>query len=214
MIKVKENLKIGLFGTRAKYIETAIKEFKFQYQILDDISKIDNTFNLALGSGVYDILKKEILNIPKYGIYGIHESLLPEGKGHAPLHWTILSGKKILTFTLFKMAEKIDTGSLVCHYNKVIDPLDTIYELERKRIEGIKKCSHIFFEELSQGIVVLREQTGMSTYNPKRTKESSMLDANKPLIELWDQIRVCHNEEYPAYFEHNGKKIYLRHDVV
>ena len=103
MIKVKENLKIGLFGTRAKYIETAIKEFKFQYQILDDISKIDNTFNLALGSGVYDILKKEILDIPKYGIYGIHESLLPEGKGHAPIHWTILSGKKILTFTLFKI---------------------------------------------------------------------------------------------------------------
>ena len=81
MIKVKEKLKIGLFGTRAKHIETVIKEFKFQYhQILEDISKLDHTFNLALGSGVYDIVKKEILDIPKYGFMVYMKLFYQRGK--------------------------------------------------------------------------------------------------------------------------------------
>jgi hypothetical protein len=41
-----------------------------------------------------------------------------------------------------------------------------------------------------------------------------MIDVNKPLIELWDQIKVCHDEEHPAYFKPHWEKIYLDHNAV
>ena len=33
------------------------------------------------------------------------------------------------------------------------------------------------------------------------------------LIDLWDNIRICDNEKYPAYFYIEGKKITLKYEV-
>jgi hypothetical protein len=37
---------------------------------------------------------------------------------------------------------------------------------------------------------------------------------NKPLKDLWDDIRVCDNEKFPAYFIVEGKIIYLKYKVA
>ena len=47
-------------------------------------------------------------------------------------------------------------------------------------------------------------------YNKKRVPEDSLIDVNKPLIELYNKIRSCDQENYPAYFELEGKKVKVR----
>ncbi len=48
----------------------------------------------------------------------------------------------------------------------------------------------------------------------KRTPEDSELDGNKTLFDLWNHIRICDNNRYPAYFIYNNKKIILKYEVI
>ena len=59
------------------------------------------------------ILKKEILNIPKYGIFNIHSSLLPDYKGLMPTFWVLKNKEKITGVSLYKLTEGIDNGPIV-----------------------------------------------------------------------------------------------------
>ena len=49
---------------------------------------------------------------------------------------------------------------------------------------------------------------GESFYR-KRTRDDDRLDASKPLENLFDQIRVCDPDHYPAWFELRGRKYKL-----
>ena len=58
------------------------------------------------------ILKKNILDIPKY-VIGIHPSLLPKYRGAAPINWVLINGEKQTGVTTFIMNEKIDAGNIL-----------------------------------------------------------------------------------------------------
>ena len=45
-------------------------------------------------------------------------------------------------------------------------------------------------------------------YNKKRVPEDSKID----IKELYNKIRSCDQENYPAYFELDGKKVKIRLD--
>lgn len=59
------------------------------------------------------IIKQEILDIPKYGIINIHPSLLPKYRGPSPIKQTILEGDKITGISLIKTALKMDAGEII-----------------------------------------------------------------------------------------------------
>src|SRR6266496_1733341 len=53
-----------------------------------------------------------VLDAPKRGVLGIHPTLLPAGRGRAPIPWAILKGLKQTGVTLFKLDAGIDTGPI------------------------------------------------------------------------------------------------------
>ena len=62
--------------------------------------------------GWYWIIDENVLNkIPK-GIFGIHNSLLPKYRGHAPLVWSMLNGDETVGASLFQIEEGMDTGKI------------------------------------------------------------------------------------------------------
>ena len=61
--------------------------------------------------------------------------------------------------------------------------------------------------------MVLRNQTGNGSNHKKRIPSNSELDINKPLEELWDHIRVCDNDNYPAFFYIHNKKVTLKYEI-
>jgi methionyl-tRNA formyltransferase len=63
--------------------------------------------------GWSQIAGAEILSAPKRGVLGIHPTLLPEGRGRAPIPWAILKGLKATGVTLFKLDNGVDTGEIV-----------------------------------------------------------------------------------------------------
>ena len=56
------------------------------------------------------ILRKNVLDLPRLGCINIHSSLLPRWRGAAPIQRAILAGDPISGITTMYMAEKLDAG--------------------------------------------------------------------------------------------------------
>jgi methionyl-tRNA formyltransferase len=215
VIKIDTNkkLNIGILGFRHQLLTDIIEQYDIEYSLLNSYTEINDKYDLILMSGVHYIVPEQYLDLPKYGIFGFHESTLPEGRGSAPIYWAVKTNRINFTVSLFKADKDIDRGNIVLQSNIGIDKLDTYETLSIKRNEVIQQALKSFLDELSEGYIVLREQTGNSSYTKKRNASDSLLDSSKSLNELWDSIRVCDNINFPAYFMIEGKKIYITYKV-
>lgn len=209
--KPLSKIKFGLIGFRSHLVEDLLSSKSLTYQYITEDTPIDSTFDLVFGSGVYNILSKEIITTPTYGCYFIHESPLPEGRGHAPIQWTIENNRPNFTLSLFKVLPGVDDGGIVYQHNVGIDNFDSVNTIEKKRQQGIIECFNVFLEELKEGIIVIRKQTGKSSYYKKRSPQDSKLTSITNLSQFWQELRMCDNEKYPAFFELEGKKIFLKY---
>ena len=59
------------------------------------------------------ILKRELLDIPRYGCINVHASLLPRWRGAAPIQWALIEGDKETGVTAMQMSEGLDTGDIL-----------------------------------------------------------------------------------------------------
>lgn len=86
------------------------------------------------------IIKRNILQIPKYFVIGSHPTQLPFNRGRHPLHWLITLGIKDSYMSLFKIDEGIDSGNILiqeyfsCNYDYGIN---NVYE---EMINACKKA--------------------------------------------------------------------------
>ena len=93
--------------------------------------------------------------------------------------------------------------------------MDTYKILENKRQIGLQECFNSFLQEIKTGVVVLREQSGLGNYQTKRSpKDSELTKQIYSLEDLWENIRICDNDKFPAFFKLNDKKVILKYEVV
>ncbi len=78
------------------------------------------------------ILPKEILEIPKFGSWNAHASLLPRWRGAAPIQWSLMEGDEFTGVGIIKMNEGLDTGDLLLEEKIKIDNTDNLNTLSKK----------------------------------------------------------------------------------
>ena len=78
------------------------------------------------------ILPKEILEIPKFGSWNAHASLLPRWRGAAPIQWSLMKGDEFTGVGIMKMDEGLDTGDLLLEKKIKIDDNDNLNTLTSK----------------------------------------------------------------------------------
>lgn len=63
----------------------------------------------------HTLFKSELFSIPKFGMFMLHEGITPEYRGlHTPA-WALLRGEsEYIGYTLLRIDEGIDTGSILC----------------------------------------------------------------------------------------------------
>ena len=59
------------------------------------------------------ILRKNVLEIAKYGCVNVHASLLPKYRGASPIQWAVINGEKETGITIMQMDSGIDTGDII-----------------------------------------------------------------------------------------------------
>ena len=73
----------------------------------------DKSIDILFVIGWSQIVGKDLLKIPKIGTFGIHPTLLPIGRGRAPIPWAIIKNLKYTGATLFKIDVGVDSGEVV-----------------------------------------------------------------------------------------------------
>jgi len=201
---------VQLIGTRADQLEPIVSRLGCQAQIIERPEDQSPDADICLASGVHYIIKPHLLRITRLGIWGFHETRLPEGRGSAPLQWTVLNGRKELTVSFFELIEKFDSGRLLGQLSSIITTCDLLEDLRKKAtalsIRLLEEKLLAFLEGRLQPI----SQEGNASRYRKRDPSDSCLDLDSTLRELWDIIRVCDNEAYPAWLEMEGQKFILK----
>lgn len=61
----------------------------------------------------FRMLPESVWDMPPYGTFNVHASLLPQYRGAAPINWAIINGEKKTGVTTFFLDHKIDTGRMI-----------------------------------------------------------------------------------------------------
>ena len=71
------------------------------------------------------ILKKNILELAKYGCVNVHASLLPKYRGASPIQWAVINGEEETGITIMQMDPGIDTGDIILQEKIKLAPDET-----------------------------------------------------------------------------------------
>ncbi|MDR0794497.1 MAG: methionyl-tRNA formyltransferase, partial [Tannerella sp.] len=61
----------------------------------------------------FRILPEAVWDMPRYGTFNLHGSLLPQYRGAAPINWAVIHGEKETGVTTFYLTHGIDTGRII-----------------------------------------------------------------------------------------------------
>ena len=86
------------------------------------------------------ILKKPVLEIPKYGCINIHHAPLPEYKGMMPTFWQMFHGNDKVGLTIHYMAEKVDEGDALLQSELPIAPKECLDSVIKRAKRHAAHC--------------------------------------------------------------------------
>ncbi|NVN98476.1 MAG: formyltransferase, partial [Geobacteraceae bacterium] len=79
-----------------------------------------------------NMIKPEVLEIPKSGAFNLHGSYLPKYRGRVPINWAVINGESETGATLHYMVEKPDAGDIVDQEKVEITFIDTAHDVFAK----------------------------------------------------------------------------------
>ena len=155
----------------------------------------------------FRILPKEVFEIPKFGSFNLHGSYLPKYRGAAPIQWTLINGDEETGLTTFKLAEKVDTGNIYLQEKVKINPDDNFESLhDRMSLIGADLVYKTVTMIENGSFNLQAQDDSLASPAPKISKETCLIDWNKPASEIHNLIRGL--SPHPvAYFLHNSKVI-------
>lgn len=157
------------------------------------------------------LISQEIIEIARYSI-NVHPTLLPKYRGYRSGPYIIINGEDKTGVTVHFITEDMDKGDIILQVEVELTKFDTPKSMYQKtqRIEG-----RVLFEALkllkSDNFSPIKQnESEASEYKNLRNPEDSFVDANKSLFELYNEIRACDPDDYPAFFYIDGQKVFIR----
>ena len=147
------------------------------------------------------IIKQNILEIPKFGTVNVHASLLPKYRGPAPIQWAIMNGEKKTGITIMKTDIGLDTGDIYFSREISIENEDTSTSVFSKMATLGVECINEFLENFDRyKDAHIPQDEKKASYYPMIKKEDYKLDFNTCSFDLCNKIRALEN----CYFIYKG----------
>ncbi len=137
------------------------------------------------------ILKKDVLYLPRFGCINVHASLLPRWRGAAPINAAILHGDEETGITIMKMDVGLDTGPILAQRSIPLTREDTAGSVFEKLSHlGADLLIQTLPDYLSGKIEPVPQPAEGMTYAPMLKKEEGQLDFTHPAEELERRVRA------------------------
>jgi len=152
--------------------------------------------------GWSQLVKENLLEIPQKGTLGFHMTKLPEGRGRAPVAWTVINGKREGWVSLIWLYPEADNGDIAVQrsYNiSLFDDAETVvWKVNKLACEIVRDV----LPDLRNGTLLKTPQdNSKATYWRKRAPEDGNIDWNTPVREIYNLVRgVTH--PFPGAFSY------------
>jgi len=173
-------------------------------EYLDKLKALDPDFILVISFG--QLLKEEILNLPKVSCVNIHASLLPKLRGASPIIASLLNGCEKTGVAFMKMDKGLDTGPVYKMFEHVISDTERCDELELNL--GNLSAGHVVdtLEKIAdKELEPIAQDDSQSTYTGKVKKSDGVIVWSKSAASIISKVRAY----YPwpgATFRYERKK--------
>ncbi|MRH99243.1 methionyl-tRNA formyltransferase [Kriegella sp. EG-1] len=195
-------------GRGRKLNESAVKQYALanNLKVLQPTNLKSEEFLAELNSlnanlqivVAFRMLPKVVWQMPEYGTFNLHASLLPNYRGAAPINWAIINGETKTGVTTFFIDDKIDTGEIILQEETAIDSDETAGTLHDKLMVLGASLVLQTANLIANNKVTTKKQVvnGKLKSAYKIFKETCEIDWQKPLDEIFNHIRGL--SPYPA----------------
>jgi methionyl-tRNA formyltransferase len=137
------------------------------------------------------ILRTNVLKLPRLGCVNIHSSLLPRWRGAAPIQWAILSGDKESGISTMHLVEKLDAGDVLLQEKTPISADDTAGSLHDRLAQIGARLIVPTLKGLDSGeLKGVSQDESQITYASKLTKEMEAIDPSLEAAVLDHRVRA------------------------
>lgn len=206
-------------GRGRKLSSSAVKQFALanDLPILQPLKLRDPEFLEELRSlkanlfvvVAFRMLPEVIWQLPEYGTFNLHASLLPHYRGAAPINWAVINGEQETGVTTFYINEKIDTGEIILQEKTTIGPAESAGELHDRLMEQGAELVMKTIDLIASDKVKTQLQPESMDLKaaPKIHKDTCRIDWNRSATDICNHIRGL--SPYPGAWSrlHNGDEI-------
>lgn len=149
----------------------------------------------------FRMLPEVVWNMPKYGTFNLHASLLPQYRGAAPINWAVINGDKETGITTFFLQHEIDTGNVIRQEKISIEETDHAGIVHDKLMYlGARLVVETVDQVLSGDLSAIPQHEMADEHTlrpaPKIFKDTCRIDWAKKGCEVYNFIRGL--APYPA----------------
>lgn len=150
------------------------------------------------------ILKKEIIELPKKYIVNVHASLLPELRGAAPINRVIMEGKEKTGVSLMRVEEGLDSGAVSAVKEIEIAGMNAGELEEKLSLMGADLLEEFLRDLEGDKVNFIPQDESKKTYANKILKDDLILDFRDNSKNLVNIIRGL-SPHYGAKFSYEDK---------
>ncbi len=194
-------------GRGQKMQQSAVKKYALDHNLtilqpgnlkseefLDQLKNLNANLQIVVA---FRMLPKAVWQLPEYGTFNLHASLLPNYRGAAPINWAIINGETKTGVSTFFIDEKIDTGNIILQEEVAIGDDETLGELHDKLMEVGSSLVVKTVQKIEKGAVQTIKQPEIEEKPaPKIFTETCKINWNDTLSNTYNLIRGLN--PYPA----------------
>jgi len=176
------------FHSFVKVSEPGVKEFLTRH-----------TPDMLWVIGLSQLVPESLIKIAPHGAVGFHPTMLPEGRGRAPVAWTILKGERAAV-NLFFLTDEPDAGDIIVQREVEVLPDDYSEDLIHRTNLVLREVILELAPLLKSGQIPRTAQDhSKATYYPKRTPADGLIDFSASTDAIYRLIRAA-GRPYPGAF--------------
>lgn len=144
----------------------------------------------------------------QFGCIGMHPTSLPQGRGQAPIPWTIIKGLKETALTVFFLEAGADTGPIIAKYDLDVRERETaaslFYRIAHAHFTaGLDLAEHL----ASRQVRSLVQDESTATRWPKRRPEDGEILNTMTCLEIDSLVRALQGPYPRAFIVVDGQRL-------
>jgi methionyl-tRNA formyltransferase len=138
----------------------------------------------------FRMLPKVVWQMPAFGTFNLHASLLPAYRGAAPIHWAIINGETKTGVTTFFIDDKIDTGEIILQEEIEVLPKETVGTLHDKLMHLGAALVSETVDYISKGEITTLKQPALEEKSAEKlNSENTRIDWSDSIDSIYNKIR-------------------------